>query len=85
MLACNWRQVTREFQSLIQRCSPELRARQRVLTERRGDLVFVQIITSFRVEAKPEEGKRTDLVDNITEVTKRAQKKSPPTLGRRAL
>jgi hypothetical protein len=46
-------QVTNNFERLIQDCPPELRGRQRVLRQRRGDFVFVEILTSFKI-LKPE-------------------------------
>jgi len=40
--------LARQFEKLLDSCSPELSGRQRILTERRGGIVFMQIITSFK-------------------------------------
>ena len=40
---------TRSFEQLMSACPPELSVRQRILSERRGDFLFIEIRTSFKI------------------------------------
>ena len=44
--------VTRKFEALLSSLAPELRARQRILTEKRGDDLIVQVLTTFKLPAQ---------------------------------